>query len=215
VSTFARLLSQLAGLRSAALRRLALALGAVVAVSLSLTVAPAGAAVQEVEVQAGKKVNFGVQPRNAAYVLDGNGSHATSFANPSGRPVLHGASSTYAIYWDPENLYDGDWQHLIDGFLANLGTAGGQRSNVFAADAQYIDGAGQPATDQSTFHGSYTDTNPFPLAAECTDPQALLFGKVTCITDARVRAQLETFISEQHGLPKGMGTIYYLLTTPA
>ncbi len=155
-----------------------------------------------------------MQPRNAAYVLDGNGSHAASFANPSGRPVLHGASNTYAIYWDPDNLYDGDWQHLIDGFLANLGTAGGQRSNVFAADAQYIDGTGQPATDQSTFHGSYTDTNPFPLAAECTDPQPLVFGEVTCITDAGIRTQLETFISEQHGLPKGMGTIYYLLTPP-
>ncbi len=196
-------------------RRLMLALGSAATLSAALLFAatPAGAAVQEVEVQAGKKVNFGLQPRNAAYVLDGNGVHAASFANPSGRPVLHGASSTYAIYWDPQNLHDGDWQHLVDGFFANFGSAGGQLSNVFAADAQYIDGTGQPATDKSTFHGSYTDTNPYPLATECEDPQALLFGQVTCITDARVRTQLETFIS-QHGLPRGMGTIYYLLTPP-
>ncbi len=84
----------------------------------------------------------------------------------------------------------------------------------FAVDAQYRDSTNQPATTHSSFRGSYTDTNAYPLLGEeCEDPDPFTIGAVTCITDAQIRTQLETFISE-HSLPKGMGTIYYLLTPP-
>ena len=38
-------------------------------------------------------------------------------------------------------------------------------------------------------------------------------GGTVCLTDEQIKAQLETFIA-QHGLRKGMGTIFYLLTPP-
>jgi hypothetical protein len=135
-------------------------------------------------------------------------------------PVMH-AAATYVIYWDPQDYYHGDWQGLIDGFMANLGTAGGELSNDFAVDTQYTDETNQPATSHSSFRGAYTDTNPYPASEGCTDPHPLTFGVPllegggpACLTDAQVRTQLKTFISEQHGLQKGMGTIFYLLTPP-
>ncbi len=36
---------------------------------------------------------------------------------------------------------------------------------------------------------------------------------ITCITDRQISEELQTFISP-HGLQKGMGTIFYLLTPP-
>jgi hypothetical protein len=104
--------------------------------------------------------------------------------------------------------------------MANLGSAGGQLSNVFAVDAQYTDATNQPATSRSTFHGAYSDTNPYPAISGCTDPRKWVFGVpllegggTVCLTDAQIKAQLETFIA-QHGLQKGMGSIFYLLTPP-
>jgi len=192
-------------------------LGAMGALALPLgaLASPAGAVVQTAAGTAGCNVSsescYGVQPRNAASRIDGLGSSASSFANAAGHPVLHSAN-TYAIYWDPYDLYGGDWQRLIDGFLANVGESPGQIGNVFAVDEQYTDASGKPATDTFNFRGAYTDTEPYPPEA-CTDPEPLELGAVTCLTDAQVRAQLTQFISQQ-GLPKGTGTIFYLLTPP-
>ncbi len=129
--------------------------------------------------------------------------------------------ATYAIYWDPQDYYHGDWQGSIDGFLANMGSAGGKLDNVFAMDTQYTDRTNQPATSGSSFHGAYVDTNPYPQSEGCTDPHPLESGMPllesglsVCLTNKQVRTQLETFIGEQHGLRKGMGTIFYLLTPP-
>ena len=48
---------------------------------------------------------------------------------PGGNPVVHGAE-TYAIYWDPQDFYHGDWQELIDGFLSRpAATAGCSRTS--------------------------------------------------------------------------------------
>jgi hypothetical protein len=196
-----------------------------------LVPAPAGALVAKVEASPGVATTFGLQPREVSRYWEGTrkwkglGTLATeenfgattfdndpAFPNRPG-PVMHSAA-TYAIYWDPENnYYHGDWQGLINGFLANLGYAGGQANNVFAVDTQYTDETNLPAASRSVFHGAYTDTNPYP-AAGCTDPAPLEYGgPLTCLTDAQIRAQLELFIS-QHGLQKGMGTIFYLLTPP-
>ena len=64
--------------------------------------------------------------------------------------MLHSAA-TYVIYWDPQDYYHGDWQGLIDGFMANIGSADGQLTNVFAVDAQYTDVTDRPATSRSTY----------------------------------------------------------------
>lgn len=194
------------------------------AVASLLLAAPAGAVVTSVE--GGPLV--GVQPREAAFYTEGTvrwtgfgkGAQANpavkSFAN-SGNPVVH-AASTYVIYWDPQDYYHGDWQGLIDGFMGNMGAASGALYTDFSVDTQYTDATNKPAAGGSVFHGAYTDTNPYP-ASGCSDPHPfvtgmpLVAGKPVCVTDAQVRAQLSEFIT-QHALPKGMGTVYYLLTPP-
>jgi hypothetical protein len=184
---------------------------------------PAGAFVEE----APGPNKVGIQPRTMSRYIEGplkwNGlgedkpesnAAAKSFGNPGGNVVLHGAN-TYVVYWDPQDFYHGDWQALIDGFVANAGASNGQLASVFALDAQYTDASNQPATTRSSFRGSYTDTNPYP-SSECVDPQPFTLGAPltkVCLTDAQLRVQLVTFIA-QHGLPHGMSTVYYLLTPP-
>jgi hypothetical protein len=188
----------------------------------SLLAASADALVVEA---GGRKV--GIQDREIARYWEGTRKHnglngapeanapAESFDNAAGHPVLHSAN-TYAIFWDPEGgFYNGDWQGLINGFLADLGSSDGQLNSVFALDSQYTDASNQPATSRSVFHGGATDTNPYP-ASGCTDPRPFEFHaplNQVCLTDTQLRAQLETYIA-QHALPHGMGTIYYLMTPP-
>ena len=183
--------------------------------SLVALCASAGARVNE-EVPG---TTVGLQPRSTV-LRDGVGPEPKQFANGSGAPVLP-SSKTYAIYWDPTDNYHGDWQTLIDMFFHNMGAASGSLASVFAVDAQYTDAANQHAAYASTFQGAYTDTNPYPVAGNCADPHPLggvsYPGEepdtITCITNAQIEEELKLFVTG-HGLQKGMGTIFYLLTPP-
>lgn len=162
------------------------------------------------EVVEAEGVTVGMQGRSTK-LFTGEPAPA-EFANEAGAPVVSD-SGVYAVYWDPGDRYHGDWQKVIDGFLHNMGAASGALSSVFAVDTQYTDAAGAHAARQATFEGAYTDTSAYP-AAGCTDPSPLHEADaVTCLSDAQLRTQLASFVST-HGLPKGMGTIYYLLTPP-
>jgi hypothetical protein len=194
--------------RSPAARRLALAATLVASIwaGLMLAAAPAGAVVETVN-----GTTVGLQPRYEELPLDGG--LGAKFANASGNPVVH-TNNTYAIYWDPTDHYHGDWQHLINTFLHDVNAESGSLGSVFAVDAQYRDKTNQGAMYQSTFRGAYTDTNKYPAVAGCTDPKPLEApDAITCLTDKQIQEELETFIST-HGLQKGMGTIFYLLTPP-
>jgi hypothetical protein len=201
------------------MRRLAVAAGAIFALSLGLTAAPAGAVVASVSTGSGT-ATIGLQPREAwnlfggsPFVWEGDRPTVGSFSDATGDSVLH-STNTYAIYWDPTNQYHGDWQHLINVFLQGVGSESGSLGTVFAVDGQYRDGSGLPASDHSVFHGAYTDTDPYPTPAGCTDPFPLNSGKaITCLTDKQLQQELETFITD-HGLQKGMSSIFYLLTPP-
>lgn len=180
---------------------LVLVVGALAAVAL----APSRAGAQVVQSEG---VSAGVQSRSTAWPVSATGS----FENPLGNPVVS-ASRVYAVYWDPGDRYHGDWQQVIDGFLRNLGSASGALSAVFSVDGQYTDAAGGHAAYDTSFGGAYTDTSAYPSAG-CTDPQPLVEGDaVTCLTDAQIRAQLQSFVAS-HSLPTGMGAIYYVLTPP-
>jgi PKD domain len=195
----------------------ALLAGTLTAMSLSLAcfAAPAGAKVVGIATGSGTTA-VGLQPRNATSFLDGGSGN--NFENPNGSPVLHGTIAsggieTYAIYWDPTDHYHGDWQHLINTFLHDVGAEGGAFSNVFSVGTQYSDKTNTPAASHTTFRGSYTDTNAYPTAG-CTDPQPLEPGDaITCITDKQLRTELSSFVAA-HGLQTGMGSIFYLLTPP-
>jgi hypothetical protein len=193
--------------------------------------APAGAQVTEV---AGTTV--GVQPRDEVNVLDAfipvlngkkeiaknpNGeifNEATTMANPAGNPVVH-SSNVYAIYWDPTGgVYRKEWQTLINVFMREVGADSGTLGSVFAVDTQYTDLSNAPAAYKMTFRGAYADTDPYPKAG-CVDPQPLKPGRLEapqaldCVTRAQVEEELKTFIAD-HNLPKGMGSVFYLLTPP-
>ncbi|HEY1687406.1 MAG TPA: hypothetical protein VGF95_00925 [Solirubrobacteraceae bacterium] len=180
--------------------------------------APAGAEVVEVSAPAGESVQVGLQPREEALLADGNGGE--DFANLSGRPIVS-SSRVYAIYWDPDDAYHGDWQQLIDGFFSNMSESSGLLADVFAVDTQYTDAAAQHAAADTIFAGAYTDTDRYPaVSSGCNDPSPLEAaeqpwdsGPITCLTDGQIRAELERFLAA-HSLPKGMGSIYYVLTPP-
>jgi hypothetical protein len=210
-------------------RRLCRWLGAVTltAVTLGSTplTPPAGAKVTEI---GGTKV--GLQARNTETVYDGifkrklneattSNPGVESFANASGNPVLHSVG-IYAIYWDPQDYYHGDWQELINLFLNALGQGSGEFSSLFSVLGQYSDSAGKHAATGIAFRGAAVDTTPYPTA-ECIDPQPFekLAGSFptaptpNCLTDHQVREELSAFIAA-HGLPRGPGTIYDVLTPP-
>jgi PKD domain len=178
---------------------------AAVAASLAATLfatAPARAVVTEVS---GTKV--GLQPRTET--LGGEGAERATFSNESGNVVLHGNVGDYAIYWDPNDPteFDHEWVANIDGFLHELGEA--HTDTPFGVLAQYRDRSNEVVPFHALFKGAYSDTVKFP-AGKCTDPKN---AGTRCLTDAQLREQLQSFIAV-HDLPKGMGTIYYLLTPP-
>jgi hypothetical protein len=203
VITFARLLSLPVALRSAPVRRRTLVAALVASVAAVLAIAaPAWAVVAEA---GGVKV--GLQPRSSR--LGPEVTEPQTFANENGNVVLQGATSDYGIYWDPNNPteFHHEWVANLDGFFQALGEA--HLDTPFGVLSQYRDRSNKVATFQALFKGSYSDTVKFP-AGKCTDPQN---PARTCLTDAQLREQLQSFIAT-HGLPKGMGTIYYLLTPP-
>ncbi len=191
------------------------ALLAVISCGLLWLAVPAGAVVVKVG-----EVTAGVSPRvgEVEGIHNGSGAVTKSYANPEGNPVLHG-EGTYAIYWDPTDHYHGDWQYVIDGYLHDVASASGELSNVFAVDAQYTDKTNAPASYHNVFHGAYTDTTAYPVSG-CTDPAPLEkadrigAGESTvCLSSSQVAAEIQSFVGA-HGLPKGMSSVYYLMTPP-
>ncbi len=198
---FARSLARLAGSGSRSHRTRALLCTAIAVLLALLTAAPAGAVVSEVE---GTQV--GLQPRSSSLVAPSG-----AFTNESGNVVLNG-TSVYAVYWDPEVEFHHEWVTNLDQFFQQLGNSSGETGTIFAALSQYRDRANTQAGYHIVFKGGYSDTAAYP-AGKCVDPEPLFAGQIVCLTDAQLREQLQSFIAAR-GFPKGMGTVYYLLTPP-
>ncbi len=128
------------------------------------------------------------------------------------------SSNVYLDFWDPSFHYHGDWKTLIDGFMENVNKEENTGADVFSVDEQYTDKSNEPAYNRVTYKGSYVDTTPYPSSG-CEDPHPLKtdlvskVGPLACLTDVQIREHLKFFI-EQHHLPRGMNTIYYILTPP-
>ena len=199
------------------LRLLALAMTSVATVILALA-SSAGAVVTEVE--GGTKV--GLQPRTE--VLYQGTDEVTpageltkraaikSFDNPGGNVVLHG-TNVYGIYWDPNAVMHKEWMRKTNTFLQRLGRGSGELTTILSALGQYRDRTNTGARYSMVFAGTYTDTVKYPTSGNCTDSNPLAEGAETCLTDAQLREQLAAFIGAR-GLPKGMNTVYYVMTPP-
>jgi uncharacterized membrane protein YgcG len=149
---------------------------------------------------------FGVQPETT------ESSPITEPLSYENGPVVR-RTAPYAVYWDPQpGEYRGSWEELISGFLANAGEDSGSLDNNFAVITQYHDTTGARAQYDLAFHGPYTDTDPFPVANNCTEP-------APCLTDEQVRTELTKYI-DTNGLPAGVNPssgvtpIYFLFTPP-
>ncbi len=196
-------------------------LAALTAALLALLAPPAHAIVQTVAIPGGS-TEVGVTPPSSTLSFGAVGG----FANNAGNPVMH-ANNVYAIYWDPQDQYHGNWQELIDGYLRRVGDASadtaGRLSNHYGIDAQYTDRGNGHAAYSSTFRGAYTDTDPYPTAG-CTDPNSSPtsqydFGFLTCVTDQQIREELQKFTTQPepaapNGLPRGMTSLFFILTPP-
>lgn len=147
-----------------------------------------------------------------------------------GGKVIH-ASDTYAIYWDPLELYNNEWMRLIDGYFQDVGSASASEpgGDVFALNAQYGETgySTQPsasaaakeahAANQTTFRGAYTATDPYPSGAEACNQVAA----IVCLSDQDIKTELQKVINSG-ALPGTTGTVpgaksnpvYYLLTPP-
>ncbi len=197
-------MTNLPSLPIASSRRSAFAvLLAVLTCALLWLAAPAGAVVAEIV----PGTSLGLTPRSVS-LGEGN---ASLFTNENGNAVLHG-TNVYPIFWAPENAYKQEWLTKIDQFFQDMGASSGSLDTIFAAVGQYRDRSNQGATYNTVYHGSYSDYTKYP-GSGCTDPNALESGAVTCLTDAQLREQLKSFIAS-HGLPKGMNSVYYLMTPP-
>jgi hypothetical protein len=181
-----------------------LLLGAALTALLGLAVTSALAMVTPIEGH-----SYGVTPRSIELPTN----DPSEFANAEGHAVVK-SSNVYAVYWDPTDHYHGDWQHVIDGFLHNVGAESGSLASVFAVDTQYVDRANHRGGYSVTFRGAYTDTDPYPTPGGCVDPQPLEGADaITCVTDAQVQEELKSFVA-QHSLQAGMNAIFYVLTPP-
>jgi hypothetical protein len=186
---------------------------AALAVTLGLLSAPAFAKLTEVEGHA-----FGVTPRSVEMPSNPPPPEPlrfdpAKFANNEGHAVVK-SSNVSAIYWDPTDHYNSDWQHVINGFLHNVGSESGSLSNVFAVDSQYVDKSDHRGGYSIAYRGAYTDTNPYPAIPGCVDPEPLKGSDpITCVTDAQIQEELKSFIV-QHSLQTGMSAIFYVLTPP-
>jgi len=190
------------------LAALAASLLVLLLVMLAIAASPAGAVITEVP--SGPTV--GLQPPNVETPLDGPTAEEikkTPFVNSTGNPVVHGAD-IYVIYWDPRDLFLESWQRIINKYFQEVGTNSGALTDALAVDTQYTDKTNEGALNQFTFRGAYTDTANYPTG-ECTDTGEL--KSKTCLTDAQVNSQLQTFIAANK-LVKGMHTIFFVVTAP-
>jgi hypothetical protein len=219
VTIFARLLLRRDRDRFGAPRLVASALSLSLLAMLLAFAAPVQAEVKEVAgtkvgLQAANQVSFVQSLREVTFseatekITESLNVGPESFGNSTANPVVHGAN-TYAIYWDPLDRYNPDWQHLINTFFQAMGSSSGQLGTVFGVDTQYTDASNKPAYYQTDFRVAYTDTHKYP-AKVCTSPQK---ATKLCLTDAQMQEELTSFITS-HALPKGTNTVYYLLTPP-
>ncbi len=206
-----------------------LLLGLLAAVIASVAYATIAAPAQAIVEKVGS-TSVGLQPRVVGTLQDGTllfkpekkpstffDPLPETFENPAANPVLHG-SNVYVDYWDPTFHYHNDWKREIDRFWEAVNQAENTGENVFAVDEQYTDISDVPAYNRVDYRGSYSDTTPYPTAG-CEDPHPLnpepvsKTKAITCLTDAQIKAHLNSFI-EAHKLSKGLSTVYYVLTPP-
>lgn len=132
------------------------------------------------------------------------GAAGASNMNYYGGPVMH-SDTNYTIYWEPSgHSTTSNYKNVIDAYFTNVAAASGATSNDYSVATQYYDSSGQIAY-QASFGRRIVDTSSYP-ASGCPSS-----GGVPCLTDAQLQQEISKVISN-NGLPKGLGTEYFIFT---
>jgi hypothetical protein len=114
-------------------------------------------------------------------------------------------NTVHAIYWVPSGQsVAAGYQSDIDQYLSDVAAASGSQTNVYSVATQYRDSTGYIG-NQSTFAGSYVDTNPFP-ASGCTDQVDSI-----CLNDQQVENEIQNVITAK-GWSTGPDSLFILMT---
>jgi hypothetical protein len=118
-------------------------------------------------------------------------------SRPLGQLVYHGGqvmrqqSNTYAIFWEPPKLQNGDpayvdpdYNRLIKLYFKDIGGSGLYENNT--QYYQTVDGKNQFIKNVSQLAGAWVDTADYP-ASGCNDPAT----PGNCLTDAQIRAEVQ------------------------
>lgn len=120
---------------------------------------------------------------------------------------------TYTIYWVPTSStacsgspchVSTNYESLINRYFSDVAAASRSNSNVYSTDSQYYDATG-PIGYQSSFGGSYVDTNPFP-ASGCNDGVNAL-----CLTDQQIEDEIQNVLTTK-GWHGSTTTMFFVMT---
>jgi hypothetical protein len=130
-----------------------------------------------------------------------------ALSNPGFPCWVMATNTTYAIYWIPNGYsVDANYEPLINQYLQDVAAASGSLTNVYSVGMQYYDDTAA-IHYQSTFAGSFVDTNPFP-ASGCND------GSLTdrvCLTDKQIQQEIKKVLAAQ-GWQGGGSTVFFVMT---
>jgi hypothetical protein len=146
-------------------------------------------------------------PKNIGGVVPVIGKQVGNAGNPllyHGGPVMT-TNKTYAIYWVPSgySIAPG-YDTTINQFFGDVAHDSNMGTNVYAVDTQY-----SSIQYNSSFGGSYMDTNAFPSSG-CP----IYEGDITeCLTDAQIQAEVNNAIAHNGWTVNGSNMFF--MFTPA
>jgi hypothetical protein len=175
------------------------ALIAAASVVAALGAAPAGAAVH------------GAGTRHAVPVK-GTPNAGSGQLTYHGGPVMQKASRTYAIFWEPRSLQNGNPTHvsatynsLIKRYFQDVGGQGLYQNNT-----QYYQikaGQTQHILNASSLAGTFVDTSAYP-ASGCVDAQT----PGNCLTDSQIQAEVRHALTAKGWTP-GPSKMFFVFTS--
>ncbi len=123
-------------------------------------------------------------------------------------------NAVYAIYWLPNGYFFSlNYKSLIDRYFADVAAASGSLTNVYSVATQYYDEAAA-IHYQSSFAGSFVDTDPFP-ANGCDDfyqdSHGTTFHDPVCLTDQQLQDELQAVMAAQ-GWRAGTTRMFVIMT---
>ena len=149
----------------------------------------------------------GLRPAIAAAGLDDVSLHQSPCAPPLCWVMR--TNTTYAIYWSPSaHPIDAGYETSVNRYLTDVAAASGSQTNVYSVATQYYDSTGFIA-NQSTFGGSFVDTDSFPTNG-CDDTYMGHHDPV-CLTDQQLQDEIQKVITAK-GWKDGPNSLFLILT---